>query len=199
MSFAKIFKALTDRRNYFCCQREYMFRQRLSKNSESPVLPETRETSLTVIKTPEEANALISAGFDLGNCPFLDNAKKWLGKGVILFLIFFGKTLAHSSQVSTGNYDALSETIFRNIRYENTGYIGPCYTSPPYRGRGLYPFALLKICEFLRENGKEQAVISTKKNNDSSVKGIQKASFEFTAEVLNIKLLLWRFCKIYEK
>lgn len=54
--------------------------------------------------------------------------------------------------------------------------IGPCFTSPYHRGKGIYPAVLRKICHSI---GTENTVfyMIVDENNQPSIKGIEKAGF----------------------
>ncbi len=173
-----------------------MFEQRLNERGAALFPLVMQEVVLKIIKRPEEFDTLISKSFDLGACPFLKDAKEGLDRGAVLFFLFVGKTLAHSSWVSLDNYAAFLDPVFQKLRFEGTGYIGPCYTGPLYRGKGFYPYVLSRICEFLKENGKRRVLICTKTTNHPSIRGITKGGFVLIAEVLSVKLLLWRFCRV---
>ena len=54
--------------------------------------------------------------------------------------------------------------------------IGPCYTEPKYRGRGIYPTMLKWICESVGNQDTTFYMI-VDENNVSSIKGIEKAGF----------------------
>lgn len=54
--------------------------------------------------------------------------------------------------------------------------IGPCYTAPSYRGRGIYPAVLRYICTNVgNDNTNFYMIVSD--TNAPSVRGIEKASF----------------------
>jgi hypothetical protein len=200
--FTRIMKRLFNYKSYIYFQRNYVFERDLSENTEVPSGIEAEKAELRIIQTPREMGLLISDGFDLGSCPFLAGVKEGLNKGAVLFFLFIGKTLAHSSWVSMDKRAALFDPMFRKIKREDEAGIGPCWTDPFYRGKGFYPRTLYSICEYLSEKGRSKVLISTKKTNHSSKKGIQKAGFVPVAVVLYVKLLLWDFSisrRVYEK
>lgn len=53
--------------------------------------------------------------------------------------------------------------------------IGPCFTAPDFRGKGIYPYVLRKI---LSEGGYNGYYMIVRNDNISSIKGIEKAGFE---------------------
>jgi len=55
--------------------------------------------------------------------------------------------------------------------------IGPCFTYPKYRGKGVYPAMLRRICNSVgMENSVFYMIVDAA--NTSSIKGIEKAGFE---------------------
>ena len=54
--------------------------------------------------------------------------------------------------------------------------IGPCYTYPAYRGKGIYPKVLHYICNHMR-NEKAVFYMIVDEANKSSIRGIEKAGF----------------------
>lgn len=54
--------------------------------------------------------------------------------------------------------------------------IGPCFTSPKHRGKGIYPAVLRNICQNI---GTENTVfyMIVDENNQPSIKGVEKAGF----------------------
>lgn len=54
--------------------------------------------------------------------------------------------------------------------------IGPCYTYPEYRGKGIYPAVLQEICSHVGSQSTTFYMI-VNEDNLSSIKGIEKAGF----------------------
>jgi len=57
------------------------------------------------------------------------------------------------------------------------GFLGPFWTDPAYRGRGLYPRLLLHTVCILAEMGMSQIYIASQASNIPSRKGIERAGF----------------------
>ncbi len=55
--------------------------------------------------------------------------------------------------------------------------ISYCFTLPNYRGRGIYPVVLNKICEDLKRKGTSRVYLKILKGNEASIRGAEKASF----------------------
>lgn len=65
--------------------------------------------------------------------------------------------------------------------------IGPCFTLPKYRGKGIYPAVLRYICKNI---GSEKSVfyMIVDESNQPSIKGIEKAGFVRCGTVRTTKL-----------
>lgn len=60
---------------------------------------------------------------------------------------------------------------------ENDYEIGPCFTYPAHRGKGIYPNVLRYICDFVGNSDTTFYMIVDEKNT-ASIKGIEKAGFK---------------------
>ncbi len=56
-------------------------------------------------------------------------------------------------------------------------------TMPEYRGRGIYPDALRRLCGRLAEEGLRHLWIYAEEKNESSLRGIAKADFEYHGSI----------------
>jgi RimJ/RimL family protein N-acetyltransferase len=75
--------------------------------------------------------------------------------------------------------------------------IGPCFTYPEFRGRGIYVKVIKSICSQIGNN-KTVFYMIVDKNNIASVKGIEKAGFRKYGEVKVSKIFKrYRIAKIY--
>lgn len=102
-----------------------------------------------------------------------------LGKGRIYYVEENGKTM-HTSYVMP----RCPKFLFLG---KNDYEIGPCCTYPQYRGRGLYPAVLKRICATHGDgNGTFYMIVA--KNNASSIRGIEKANFQFCGYVKKTKV-----------
>ena len=80
----------------------------------------------------------------------------------------YGNSIAHESCVIGKNFKFpfLSKT---------EAEIGPCFTYPQFRGKGIYPYVLKKI---LSEGGYNGYYMLVHEDNTASIKGIEKAGFK---------------------
>ena len=171
-----------------------MFEKIFKEETRSNLPLPTPNCSLEIISTSEQLDRLISAGYDFSTCPYLEYLKNSLNRGINILLLFIDREFSHYSCMALNNKDPL----FKRIDDQDTGFIGPCYTTPNHRGKGIYPFALSKVCEFFKERKKSRALICTKTKNLPSIKGIKKAGFLPNAEVRYIRLLFWNFPREFE-
>ena len=72
--------------------------------------------------------------------------------------------------------------------------IGDCTTDPAYRGKSIYPFVINRIAtEIIREGIYPEVFIIVNRNNASSIRGIEKAGFEFYSSIETRRFLLFYF------
>ena len=182
-------------RFFFSYGNYYIYEKTLNEMTEFEFTPKTQNPTLKILYTPMEVDELIAEGFDFSSYSNIENLKEGLSKGAMLFGVFIGRELAHTSWVAMNNATAIYDPLFQKMNYRDAGYIGPCNTNQVYRGIGLYPYALTQICKLLKEKGKSKALINTAKSNSSSIRGIIKAGFEISGEARYLKLLFWEFWK----
>lgn len=66
--------------------------------------------------------------------------------------------------------------------------IGPCFTAPASRGKGIYPTVIRAICkEFATDRNTLYMIV--KESNTASIRGIEKAGFEKCGIVKKSKIL----------
>ena len=65
---------------------------------------------------------------------------------------------------------------------KNDFEVGPCYTNPNFRGKGIYPAVLDYICSNYG-NKKTMFYMIVDDNNVSSIRGIEKAGFRICGRV----------------
>lgn len=105
------------------------------------------------------------------------------GKTLLVRLLFqiltFGKTKIYyvqdGNQILHTSYVIPACSKFPFLK-KNDLEIGPCYTYPEFRGKGIYPKVLTKICQ-KRGGDSISFYMIVDENNLSSIKGIEKAGF----------------------
>ena len=190
ISFVKqLFKFLKNK--IFLYQNHYIFQKKMDELKEPEI--KAKDFNLRVISTEEQLFDLFKNGFNI-NSPFdIKDFEKKISLGQILFCVFIGKDLAHSSWVVMSNNIKIHPPL--NIKYQQEAFIHYCITAPEYRGIGLYPYTLSKIFEFLERNGKSTAKLTIQKNNISSIKGATKVGCEVCGEGEFLKLFGRTFWK----
>ena len=91
------------------------------------------------------------------------------GRARVYYVMIKGE-LAHTTYVVP---KCFKFPFLKKCDYE----IGPCYTYPKYRGKGIYPLVLQFVCKHL-QNEKSDFYMIVDENNLSSIRGIEKAGFE---------------------
>lgn len=172
----------------------YIYGKDLNERREIDSALKIQKVTLKIISVPQQVDELAAEGFDFSPQLSINNLKERLNKGAMLFCVFVGKDLAHTSWVAVQD-KANIDPIASKMHYQEQAYIGASATKPAYRGLGLYPYTLCQICKVLEEAGKQRVVISTTGDNRPSIKGITKAGFELYKRGCYSKLLLWKSWK----
>lgn len=110
----------------------------------------------------------------------LESAGRRLGShlenGGMVFCVVIDGKLAHQSWVST-RLPSEVDPVASHLDYDRLAYIGACETVPEFRGQGLYPLVLSRICDALRSRGFSRGMLTVSPDNGSSISGITKAGF----------------------
>lgn len=178
----------------FSCQIYYIYEKTINETNENKFIPKMQDFTLNIISNPDQVKELKAKGFDINLDIGAEEAKRRLNEGAILFCVFLGLELAHTSWVAITS-KAKMDPLPLAIDYQNEAYIENCVTVPQYRGLGLYPYTLCQLLQFLRAKDKTKAKIATLKANTSSIRGITKAGFEIWGSKRLFKILLWKFWK----
>ena len=120
----------------------------------------------------------------------LEKTESRIENGEVLVCLFLDKTLAgygwggyqsslYFSYVASGI--DLNKEIF---------YIYDCFTYPKFRGKGVYPLVLAKLCEV---SDRSDVYVACQSVNESSIKGILKAGFERYKDFVLVDLYFFRF------
>ena len=110
-------------------------------------------------------------------------------------MAFYRKQPVYYEWITVGKEDApflLSEKIRPYIvipLYSNEAYIWDCFTSPRFRGQGIYPKALIETCEMLKRGGVKKVLILVNSTNKASIRGIEKAGFKKIAVLPHIRFM----------
>lgn len=96
------------------------------------------------------------------------------------FILTIGRYCIYYVSDETGqivHYSYVMPKIFKFSFMDepNSIHIGPCWTKPSHRGKGIYPAVLIRICS---DNLGVYIYIFAETGNVSSRKGIEKVGFE---------------------
>ncbi|PCK10085.1 MAG: hypothetical protein COA42_00375 [Alteromonadaceae bacterium] len=138
---------------------------------------------VVIVDCVETYNELVTRGVDFSEYPQTEDIELGLQSGAILFCFLVDDTLAHTSWLSFDCKGAVYDSIFNQYELPNGAYLGPCNTYHGYKGLGIYPHVISKICIHLKSMGKLYAYINTRSTNASSLRGIEKAMFVPCASV----------------
>lgn len=105
-------------------------------------------------------------------------------KNKLIFRIYIsiltkGKVKIYNAINKKGKIVHSSYVIPKNIKYsflkKNDVVIGPCFTNPEYRGKGIYPFVLNEIKKDMND---KNIYMFIKRENIASIHGVEKAGFK---------------------
>lgn len=159
----------------------------------SETLKKSPDINLKVFSCLQELEDIINEGYILDNFFKLSDFERKFAEGQILFGIFINKNLVHTSWVVLKDNTCIHPPL--KINYITESYVHYCITHPNYRGKGLYPYALQEICNFLQKEGKSKAKMSIEKKNLSSLKGAKRSNFIIYGEGKYLKLLNFTYWK----
>lgn len=118
--------------------------------------------------------------------PFIIQKEKFSNKKKCYFIVDNGKTIHNS-------YLFFKVHLLKLIKKRGP-VIGDCYTNSDYRGKSIYPFVINSIAnEILNENNFSEVFIIVNSNNESSIKGIEKAEFVLYSKILTKRFLFFYY------
>jgi GNAT superfamily N-acetyltransferase len=173
----------------------YIYEKTLNEMNEFKFTPKIQNVILKIICIPTEVDDLIAEGFDINSYLPTDELKTRINKRAILFCVFVGKELAHTSWVALDNKANMDPVPFE-IDWQNEACLGPSYTNPKYRGLGVYTFVMSKIYKFLKEKGWLKAKFTVNKKYIAPQKAHAKLGTKIVGEARHLKLLLWEFWRV---
>ena len=107
---------------------------------------------------------------------------KRLTKGTRCYLVLGADGVVHATWVTTTA--SWVREIGRYFRPPvGDAYVFESFTPSDARGRGVYPFALLGICDDLARDGIERVWVAVEAGNTPSLKAVTKAGFEEAFEL----------------
>lgn len=109
------------------------------------------------------------------------------------WLLTWGKAKIYYMLSSSGRVMHTSYVLPRCFKFpfltKDDYCIGPCFTYPEFRGKGIYPAVLNQICQ--SENYPSDTVfyMVVSDTNTPSVRGIEKAGFEKCGRIKKTRIL----------
>ena len=113
---------------------------------------------------------------------FLDQYRQRFASGVRAWIGMDGDRVAFSSWVEERRLH-VDELHFTWNLAPPDAVVYDVVTTPEYRGRGIYPDALRRLSGRLAEEGLRHLWIYAEEGNESSLRGIAKADFEFRGSI----------------
>ncbi|MDQ3987028.1 MAG: GNAT family N-acetyltransferase [Actinomycetota bacterium] len=93
------------------------------------------------------------------------------------YLVVHEATIVHASWVTTAG--AWVREVRRFFRPPpGDAYVYESFTRAEARGKGVYPFALVYICERLATEGSRRVWVGVEESNEASKRSVSKAGFE---------------------
>jgi RimJ/RimL family protein N-acetyltransferase len=103
----------------------------------------------------------------------------------LAYVVFCGSEIVHESWV---HLNALMPSQYGFD--SGLPVIGQCFTKRPYRGNGIYPYALTYILKDLKNRHiTDRAYTLVSRTNNASIRGIEKAGFQRLAHLKGTRLL----------
>lgn len=180
------------RRGFFDYNVIYVYRKELNTPNNLNFASNIHSPNLKIIDAYSKIDELLKEKYDFGTSTNLLGIKEKLDSGAILFCVFIGREFSHSSWIAMTD-KAKYDPVPLLIDYNRESYIQDCFTSPKYRGLGLYPYTLNQIFKFLREKNVSIVYIASRKGNFSSIKGILNAEFVLAKKLYMIKILFLKY------
>jgi len=113
-------------------------------------------------------------------------------------ILTLGKTKVYYGLNSNNNILHMAYLITSNYKYpfleKKEACIGPCDTDPKARGKGIYPFMINHI---VNKNNDLTCYLFVRKDNKSSIRGVEKAGFEISKKRIRDTKIFHRF--VYAK
>lgn len=168
-------------------RQQLLFVQPVNKDL-TETLTEPVDRALTLLFPVEETD--IPRLVLEGGTNELEAIKRHVSEGEQLAVILDGQKVACRGLVRTKGMISLEgHRHFRRLQ-DHQAFIHYCRTAEKYRGRKLYPALLGGILQQLRISGSTRcAIISCRKDNMASIKGITRAGFRLSERTLTVGIL----------
>ena len=150
---------------FYMFESHYVVSYELSNTHEVPLLPEGVDYCLKIVTTNQEADRLLTEGFDFGAYEL--NLRVSLDRGAIAWCTFIGRELAHitcSAENQQGK-DTIDPTPF-NVDFQNSEIVtGKALSVPKFRRHGITKFSGPRIRSYYLEKGTKRIKSTIRVNN----------------------------------
>lgn len=156
----------------------------------SAITGKADDLTLKLISAPEELEQLLDEGFTFSYYQMsIEQCKRRLDRGAILFGAFVGKELAHGSWVAIDR-KACSDFYPFPAHCESTAFIGGTMTVPKYRRQGINLYIHSEMFRYLREKGLSRALIAVDKSNTIAQDSQNRLGSNIYAKGYDLRLLI---------
>lgn len=121
---------------------------------------------------------------------FLDQYRARFDEGARALIGVEGDTVLFSAWIASTRL-RIDELGFLWRLPEGAAAVYDCVTRPEARGRGVYPEALRRLSGLLAEEGTRHLWIYAAPENAASIRGIEKAGFEYHGSIAMRRVLGW--------
>ncbi|HEX7475517.1 MAG TPA: hypothetical protein VF318_06070, partial [Dehalococcoidales bacterium] len=148
----------------------YLYEHSMQDRAEANYKPKIKDFMFTIVSTKQEADKLISSGFNLHLN--VTDARHRLDKGAIAFCVFIGQDLASIGFIATTQdaMDSLNQPPIKVNFSKGEVCTGGGWTNPKYRALGLATYLYFKRLQSLKDEGKVIARAAVLKDNIASHK-----------------------------
>jgi len=170
----------------------YLYEHTLKERNEADFLPRTRDFTLKIVSTKQQADELAAAGLDLESYSL--NARTALEKGAIAFCIIIGQDLA---SIGWAAMSAEAKNAFDPLPYQvnfsnKQACTGGTWTNPKYRGKNLMTYGYFQRFQFLKEKGMKSSRNAVTTGNIASQKVHAKFKPKIYARARYLRILWWQ-------
>lgn len=173
----------------------YLYEHTFKERNEAEFLPRTKDFTLKIVSTKEQADELAAAGLNIGS--YSVNTRAALEKGATAFCILMGKDLASIGWVAMGEKakNACDSLPYHINFSDKQACTGGTWTNPKYRGLGLMTYGYFKRFQFLKEKGLKSSRNAVVTDNIASQKVHAKFGPKIYAKARYLKILWWQYWK----
>jgi ribosomal protein S18 acetylase RimI-like enzyme len=152
------------------------------------LLPDEGRYELKVVSTQEDLEALLTAGYAVGEPFVAENPGKLLAERKVGLFVFEQKYLVCWGWVVMEAGAGIFPPV-RDIDYATGAYLCHLITAPRARGMGLGTYMLRRRLEYAKGKGKSVVVLATLKDNPAAVRIQEKVGLRRYGEIKLTRVL----------